>query len=429
MFGKTIKIKNRDFLFFAFIILSIFVACNEYTSILCFMVFLCVSVLVFIFARNLESIAFYFLLIAINSAVGKIAIPRTTVTITALIYVFFFLLMVYEIYKGKKISPLFSLLILLWLITRIITHYINGRSIIEVCWRSIVICIGVAVFMLVQNNKKNSGFLLKCICFTGYASCLLGCVEMLLGKTFFYSRWTGQERYRFGVIRAGSFFEDPNYLSLFLVPLFFLLFTETFRKTIGMMQVNVLMALIVFCVAFSGSRSGIISLILGICLYYFLKYRKILIILVPGIFVVIYFSQFLIDDIMNADLSSTSTRLRIIEVAIEYWKKNVIWGNGINSFYNDSKSLIGTQYQTINTYVNILVDFGVVGFGYYVVLFVCEIRYAMKCFSAQYRRDSIILIVSIISWIIMAFTLDTYTTIMYLIFPAVINSMSQLSEE
>lgn len=181
---------------------------------------------------------------------------------------------------------------------------------------------------------------------------LFGMVELLLQKTFFYSAWTGEERYRYGVLRVGSTVSDPNYICLTLIPIALLCFY--LFKIHREKKYSVYFVAYLFLCFLTMSRIGILGLLFTIYLivrcYYFdrLKYGQRIFMNFVAVCVVATLLVMLLSIFFSTEnsrlLSSNFTRNITIRYGINLFTDNFWRGVGLYQFYNYAQPLFYSQY-------------------------------------------------------------------------------------
>ena len=129
-------------------------------------------------------------------------------------------------------------------------------------------------------------------------------------------------------------------------------------------------------------KGNVIKILIGIISFLFLTYLLLQIDFVYDIIGERFFALFhIIEDYRKSgDFASIEeTRLRMIVIGWEYFKENMLFGNGINSF--------SLQYSIVNgrdpvfshcNYIELLSNMGLVGFGLYYMKFVVLIKQIIK---------------------------------------------------
>lgn len=140
----------------------------------------------------------------------------------------------------------------------------------------------------------------------------------------------------------------------------------------------------------SGSKSGILLFIIIIGIYYvvnqkisFITIIKSLIIISITLFVIMWilknvswayeilgerlfdFFNVLFNSATSVTGRSTTMREDMIEIGWNYFKKNPLWGYGLDNFKYIYGSLRGEITYAHNTYIEVLVDTGIIGFILY----------------------------------------------------------------
>lgn len=189
---------------------------------------------------------------------------------------------------------------------------------------------------------------------------------------------------RYTIMNFGKIM-DPNFLSaLFILPTIILFYRLLHEKR--QRKVYILFILFLLVVLATGSRGGLISVGIG-CLILFLKdsslKKKITLIFLTSI-VLVALAAFEAEklarySIENLDDGSNALRFHLWGVAWDIFMSNPIFGRGANSMLN-----LGTAYgariniMVHNTYLEILADYGILGFIMWMAPFVLILRESIK---------------------------------------------------
>lgn len=165
-----------------------------------------------------------------------------------------------------------------------------------------------------------------------------------------------------------------------------------------------LILLLFFCagIVISGSKKAIIALVVGVAMYKILYSRNILSTLgrIISLCIVLYIIYYLCMNVnelyeivgrrfegmvkaftlgKNYGDASTFERLTVVEYAIGMWKKNPIWGYGLNSFEQVAPFGIYTHCN----YVELLFGVGVLGTVLFYSLYVWMVKNVLKFFRTN----------------------------------------------
>ena len=214
-----------------------------------------------------------------------------------------------------------------------------------------LILLTLSLAMMVEKEDSFKG-VCDDVLIAGNQIVYLGVVEFALQRTFFYSSWTGSERYRYGIIRIGSTVSDPNYMCLMLVPL--ILLAYYMLKKYRNKRYRICFWMYIAICVISMSRTGLLCMILAIYFivrkYYFCKMKKnakiimntILMLTVVG-FLYELLGQF-IGTSNRALISSNFTRNVSIQYGLQILKQNLWTGIGMNKFYDYAQPLFYRDY-------------------------------------------------------------------------------------
>jgi O-antigen ligase len=285
--------------------------------------------------------------------------------------------------------------------------------------------------VFVQRKKKYADRYMLAVTIAFTFITLIAYIEILSGQTFFYSRWVGTERYRNGILRVGSTVSDPNNVCFMLVPFLFLLESDALRKLLPNKIRIIFKILIVGIVFLTSSRAGLVALIVGVVTFLIAKRKAVFLFAVPVIGVASSFVLSWLTQLIEQYGESTSFRYYVIETALRAWIKKPIFGNGGDSISTILNSGSTTNlYNTMNTYIYILMCFGLVGLILFIIYFVFLLKSDVLDWIRNKvpQRDAVLKIASIVSLAILAFTLDTFYMPLMWILPAFFIGMKYYQE-
>jgi len=88
-------------------------------------------------------------------------------------------------------------------------------------------------------------------------------------------------------------------------------------------------------------------------------------------------------------VSSDSTRKKMIDIGLKGWTQRPIFGHGLDSFKFFNKITTGHMYYSHNNYVEMLYDFGLIGFLFYYV-FIYKLYKKLLSLPEEYKIYSIL---------------------------------------
>lgn len=206
---------------------------------------------------------------------------------------------------------------------------------------------------------------------------LVGVLELALQRTFFYSAWTGAERYRYGMLRIGSTAADPNYICLVLVPLLLVCYWLYCSK--GERRYLCCMALYGLLAVLTISRTGILCLIVTVYIlvrrHWFLRMRQTsrwilnILLVCTAVLLAAPFLEIFAGMAQGALKASNFTRNVCLGYAVALVKKYPWTGLGLNQFYRYAQPLFYHEYggkfaegiTVMNLPLEIAVAFGIMG--------------------------------------------------------------------
>ncbi len=179
---------------------------------------------------------------------------------------------------------------------------------------------------------------------------------------------------RFGLLRCNSILPYSSALGMLSALMFFILLNmKTLKVQINKNKENILLLLLPFCVLLSGTRSQFC--VFAICLMPifvwkdFLKTKTAKILLFLGVIVLISFSGLFYDiaysiiDSDNSKVGGSSSDLREIqlEICLQYFAQNPIWGNGRNYIWEYVRPYHPMLMGAESIWFPTMVDYGIVG--------------------------------------------------------------------
>jgi O-antigen ligase len=178
---------------------------------------------------------------------------------------------------------------------------------------------------------------------------------------------------------------DPNFLALYMTPLFFYLFAKRDKRA----GEKLLFLLSIVAIALTLSRGGIISILLTLALYKISKVLTASKITIPrnliakSIFIIgtalVLFLILMKTSIGNEiehmllkrfnlfSLQRASGRFNIWRNGFLLFQENPLLGIGIYNFIYYNSTLFGDYHYMHNTHLEVLVESGIVGFSLYVI--------------------------------------------------------------
>ncbi|MBI2443499.1 MAG: O-antigen ligase family protein [Candidatus Levybacteria bacterium] len=194
-------------------------------------------------------------------------------------------------------------------------------------------------------------------------------------RNLFYLGWDDH------LYRLFSVFLDPNFASVLFSCLFIVLVGLTVEfirigrmKAVGLAGLSVLTALAVFL---TYSRTGMIALVIGTIVLFFLKGYKRLLLVCLGVFVLFlaFTADLKVEGLNPFRTASSVARIESIKIAFGIFEKNPIFGVGFNAYryaqhrygfrldgvWETSHADAGTD----NSFLFVLATTGIVGFSAY----------------------------------------------------------------
>jgi O-antigen ligase len=299
------------------------------------------------------------------------------------------------------IYAIFTFLSFLWSINQVVTIQ---KSLLTVLPNFIVT-------LIVYYAVKDRADLEKM--FMAY---VVGCVIISFASLYAYA--TGYNLTEEDEGRITAFNQDQNELSFLLsfgiVSILYLLNYSILKKAVKALLI-VLGVVFAFVILTTGSRMGLILLVLIAVTVAFMNIRKgRIVFFVPVILVVgLTLFEFLPD----------TTRERLFQIQDQVKSRDLtgrvaIWKLGFNAFEKKNAYVLGTGYNTFrsliteksglsaashNTYLSVLVELGVAGFCIYLIM----IAYLLFRIYYLFRKGSVFFILLILPLLVTMFALST----------------------
>ena len=253
----------------------------------------------------------------------------------------------YPIFSYKKLKT-WLWLILAWFLISIVTIFISpdlraGAGISKAYFLEPILFL--VVFLDIIRDKKDLKLAIGALIFSGLLVALYAFYQKIVGQGVWSTEIWGQPK----ILRATGPFPHPNFLGLYLGPLFMLVLgyiSLNFRKNIPfILKILFFIALFLGSLVFAKSEGAIIAIFIALFLYTMFhkpvrKWSLILILIL--ILFVSFFSvprRYLTEKIFLQDLSGR-LRVNIWKGAAEILKEKPILGAGLNGY-----SILAPQYQ------------------------------------------------------------------------------------
>ena len=253
----------------------------------------------------------------------------------------------YPIFSYKKLGVWFWL-ILAWFLISMVTIFVSlnlraGAGISKAYFLEPILFL--VVFLDIIRNKKDLKLAIGALVFSGLLVAFYAFYQKIVGQGVWSTEIWGQPK----ILRTTGSFPHPNFLGLYLGPLFMLglgyIFLN-FKKNIPfILKIIFFIALFLGSFIFAKSEGVIIAIFISLFLYtmFYRPFRKWSLILI--LIFVLFVSSFsvprhyLTEKIFFQDLSGR-LRVNIWKGAIEMLKEKPILGAGLNGY-----SVLASQYQ------------------------------------------------------------------------------------
>lgn len=382
-------------------------------------------VLLLVTTGQLEDLLFFSMAVLINNQLTTGGLSVLSIRRIILVVIIIWLIEQFFI-RGQKrtIRPVVSnLFFALWIIYMVLVTVYHGDSdMSSVISLILTMMMGVALQnqVCLSNNRTIEKFII--MLFVAFSFIMvIGYIELILNHTFFYSRWTTVERYRYGILRMGSTVGDPNNVGYMLVPFLFMLNCKSFKEIVpGTIRKAVIILSFVLCILTS-SRATVVSLIVSFLFCIIAKRKAVFLITLPFLGIASNYALSYFNSYMQLFSDSTNYRNYIVENAILAWSKN-IWV-GIGEF----ESILGID-NAMNTYIYMLLVSGLIGLAFYIVYQIMFAKRDILNWIKYGTVDTVTLsrLSIIISSSIIAYSLDVFYLGLLWILPAFFTTESIL---
>ena len=423
-----IKYNKSDLQFFAFevlfLIINFFAAIIDRSGVLIFCTFCLSLLIVTLIYKNLNTLILFSTLSIVNNALAN-----GELSVLSIRKIIFLILIIYLLqnlnYKGEKnISFKF---LGIWIVYIVFTELIiNKGGVASILSLLLLILLCMCLQIVAGKNLKLAKRVMITMMVAFTFIVLIAYLELIINKTFFYSVWTGEERYRNGIMRPGGTVLDPNNICLMIVPFYFLIKTSVYDKLIGK-KINKLLQVLYFgIIVLSSSRTGLLAFIVCYIFQIVAKKKSVFLLTIPIAFFSLNTILLHIEKFFSNYAESGNYRNYIIEKSLSLWKNNKIFGLGTNSISLLSK---GNNVNTMNTFVNILLTFGSIGLMFYVFYLLKLLIKEVKSWLKNKSDDvSILKICTVFSYAILAFSLDSLYMAVFWIIPPVFLAIEKFNE-
>ena len=403
-----------------------------------FLIFMSLVSIILFITKDIYSLVFISLFILINNQllganfkIGPMYISVKWITYPFIGICFLSILLDGKYKKFKNSNKITKNMYILGYIYMLFVNIINKNINIDFSITVLYFfAIGMILQILVNSDEKYSRALIKAYFISIAAIVIVGYIELIIGKTFFLSKWTLEERYRFGIMRIGSTVGDGNFMCLLLIPSYVLFKSKAFSNVINKIIINLFRILIFIQVIITTSRTGLLVLLIVQCLMYLYKYKYLLGMFISSTIITIPYINKLAYNLYNTDLGSNFARETMSELAHNIWINNIYFGIGFGNFANISKQYtvgaIVDALQTMNTYYFILTSSGILGLILYVLYIIITIKEDLIKFFRS--KESSYIVIAIIGWSIMVSTLDAFYIIFLWMIPSLVMAIKREDE-
>lgn len=419
--------QNKANLYIMYLIAGLMIvipACITRKSAISSIGFFVAVIWILIKSKNLFAISVFCLLMKFNANLCEIPIIGLNITLMPLVILVFVVSLIRIRIKTIKLNRK-NMFLMFWGIYIVFNNAINGTfDINSVLSQLVNILIAIYFLKVVERKGDFREHLLSGVMAAVSLIVLVGIVEIVIRKTFFYSLWRGGESIRFGMIRPGSTLADPNFMAIIVCGFLFFWKSESVYEIIGKQWSSVMFFLSLVVIVASGSRTTYLILALCVLMLFLCKKKTRIIFALPILIMIVLILPAVLNQLFfSTSDASTSARMRIVLTALEVWKTNKVLGLGYGAFSVRSVTLTGQYFDTMNTYVQQLLDYGLIGLSFYLIYGMLLILPNIMGIivgpkNKEFRRERSLLLASIVAWFGISLSLDTYTLVLFWIYPA-----------
>lgn len=301
-----------------------------------------------------------------------------------------------RILKLELIDSVILLFLLIVFFTGVIT--VGGKASQDA---ALLTCLLMCAYFLIVNLMRTEKWIIRCvyaIVFSGSVTALLGVLQYVLG--FAKKDWIDLEYFVDIPGRVTSLFENPNYLSVYLILVFpFALYTAINAK---LFKTKVLCStatsLIVLCVIFTWSRAAWIAILASIIIFFLLISQKTLRYIFAALLAIPFMPLILPKNIMAritsiGDLTDSSSLYRLytwrgsLNMIKDYFWGGIGYGQGAFSEIYPLYAYAGieTVAHSHNLYLEILIMGGI---GALICFALVMFFFSQKCLTYLQKPSS-----------------------------------------
>lgn len=241
------------------------------------------------------------------------------------------------------------------LVALVITHcflrelYSTNR--VELCAKAFVFSAGVSVLMLLATGQMFN-------------------VETRLGHSETSNANSFSAMYMMAGVLAAWLATYKKGKSKFLYWGLFASSLWTMAMSGGRKTILALIMATVFCILFIETGGFIKNLFALIKILLLLLILYLVVMNVPILYDMIghrfeALQMMLLNETQGSEVNSDNIRISMIEIGLEGWLASPLWGHGVDTFKYYNRETLGYFYYAHNNYVELLYDFGVLGFFLY----------------------------------------------------------------
>lgn len=270
----------------------------------------------------------------------------------------------------------------LYILYALVSALLMSNNVFPTLYQMFVILILTFCYSVVINSKDN----LEITAVTYVISAVaMGVLIMYYNPVYLFGNINSLEGERLGTEETGN---ANIFTALMMFSGVFAAWLTLYHRHIVLRIFSLLsFLLILYLMALSGGRKTIIALL--VCSLYFVWRKgriKNKLIAIVSIISIMYLLLYLINNVQwiydvvgyrfegllgfiggtgESNVSSDDLRKRMMEIGLQGWLEKPIFGHGLDSFKFYNAKVTGHMFYSHNNYVEILYDFGIVGFALY----------------------------------------------------------------
>lgn len=359
--------------------------------------------------RNIKNkpLVLVFLLYIITSYVCQETLLPSKIN-SLFLLVFVGLAFCYRIQKRNYVDKHFSIWYLILLLYSLFSALLMSNDVFYTLYQMLVVFVLTFCFGIVITNRKT---LELTIVTYVISAVLMGILIMYYNPMYLIENVSG-----LGGMRLGQ--EETGNANIFTA---LMMFSGVFASWLILYNKNVILrvcsafslVLILYLMALSGGRKTIIAVVACTMFFVWKKgaysiKKKVfsLFVICIVLYSIVYMMMtipwlydvvgYRFDGLFSfvggtgeSNVTSDNLRKEMIEMGFQGWTEKPIFGHGLDSFKFFNKEMTGHMFYSHNNYVEMLYDFGIIGFLYYYI-FIYKLYIRLKKLPKEFEIYSIL---------------------------------------